>query len=77
MVVRMRHTKSHTKNRRSHHALKPGMFVACTNCKALKRSHSVCMSCGYYRGKSILNLAAIAERKAKKDKARKAEAAKQ
>ncbi len=76
MVVRMRHTKSHTKNRRSHHALVGVSFVACKNCGALKKGHTVCMSCGHYNDKKVINLAEIAEKKAKKEKARKAEASK-
>jgi large subunit ribosomal protein L32 len=76
MVVRMRHTKSHTANRRSHHALTKGAFITCSNCQALKKGHVVCMNCGFYNGKKILNLTAKAEKKAKKEKARKAEAGK-
>lgn len=63
MVVRMRHTKSHTANRRSHHALKPVAMVKCANCGALKISHKVCETCGVYRGKKIID---VAEKVAKK-----------
>ena len=73
MVVRMRHTKSHTANRRSHHALAKTSFTKCENCSALKRRHTVCSSCGYYRGKKVLDLVKKAEKKVKKAKAQKAE----
>ncbi|PIR68155.1 50S ribosomal protein L32 [Candidatus Nomurabacteria bacterium CG10_big_fil_rev_8_21_14_0_10_35_16] len=66
MVIRMRHTKSHTKNRRSHHALKSTNFTKCTNCQTLKRRHNVCSNCGFYRGKKILDLIKREERKQKK-----------
>jgi large subunit ribosomal protein L32 len=72
MVVRMRHTKSHTANRRSHHALKSTNFSACDNCKALKLRHSVCLTCGFYRGKKVLDLVKKAEKKQKKAKAKAA-----
>lgn len=72
MVVRMRHTKSHTANRRSHHALKGTGFFKCENCKELKKGHTVCVSCGYYRGKKVLNLVKKAEKKQKKAKAKEA-----
>ena len=73
MVVRMRHTKSHTANRRSHHALKTTSFVKCTNCSALKKSHMVCKTCGFYNGKKVLDLVNKAEKKVTKAKAKKAD----
>lgn len=73
MVVRMRHTKSHTANRRSHHALKDTNFAKCTNCSELKKRHFVCSSCGFYRGKKILDLIKKIEKKQKKEKAKKVE----
>ncbi len=76
MVVRMRHTKSHTKNRRSHHALESTSFAKCTNCLTLKRRHTVCSSCGFYRGMKVLDLVKKAEKKIVKIKAKKAAEAK-
>ena len=73
MVVRMRHTKSHTKNRRSHHALSARMFVKCENCKELKRSHMVCVACGFYKGIKVIDMVRKAERKQKREKAKAAE----
>ena len=66
MVVRMRSTKSHTKNRRSHHALPATAFSKCENCRVLKRRHTVCATCGFYRGKKVLDLVKKAEKKQKK-----------
>ena len=73
MVVRMRSTKSHTGNRRSHHALASTSFSKCENCKSLKRRHTVCVSCGFYREKKVLDLVKKTEKKQKKEKARVAE----
>jgi large subunit ribosomal protein L32 len=58
MVVRMRHTRAHTANRRSHHALKASNLVACPNCKALIKSHTVCDACGMYKGKQVIKVKA-------------------
>lgn len=74
MVIRMRHTKSHTKNRRSHHALSSTSFSECANCSALKRRHTVCSACGFYRGKKVLDLVKKVEKKQKKAKAKAVEA---
>lgn len=71
MVVRMRHTKSHTANRRSQHALTSTSFSKCENCKALKRRHTVCSSCGFYRGKKVLDLIKKTEKKLARNASRK------
>jgi len=71
MVVRMRHTKSHTKNRRSHHAIEATSFSKCENCQELKRRHNVCVSCGFYRGMKVIDMIKKVEKKQKKAKAKK------
>jgi large subunit ribosomal protein L32 len=72
MVVRMRHTRSHTANRRSHHALKAANFAKCENCGAMKKGHTVCKECGFYRGMKITDLVKKTEKKQKKAKAKAA-----
>jgi len=47
----------------------------CANCGTLRKSHTLCMSCGWYKGRKVLDLAAAAAAKAKKATA-KSEAAK-
>lgn len=66
MVVRMRHTRAHTANRRSHHALKAANLVSCKDCGAMKTPHTVCDACGMYRGKKVLKVKVKAVKKAKK-----------
>ncbi|MBP9802809.1 MAG: 50S ribosomal protein L32 [Candidatus Pacebacteria bacterium] len=68
MVIRMRHTKGHTGNRRSHHALKGTRFTKCTNCNSAKLPHTVCKNCGVYRGKKVINQVSKIEKKQKKAK---------
>lgn len=63
MVVRMRHTRAHTANRRSHHALKAQKLATC-ECGAARVSHRACASCGRYRGRVVVDLAAKAQAKA-------------
>ena len=62
MVIRMRHTRAHTANRRSHHALEGATLAVCTNCAAKHRPHHMCLECGFYKGRQVMDL------KAKKDK---------
>lgn len=58
MVNRMRHTRAHTKNRRSHHALKSPTLSVCSNCGDYHRPHHMCLSCGFYNGRQVIDLAA-------------------
>jgi len=56
MVVRMRHTRSHTKNRRSHHAIKVPALSTCSHCGLLRRPHHMCLECGHYRGRLVIDV---------------------
>ena len=58
MVIRMRHTRSHTANRRSHHALKSPEMTVCKNCAGMHRPHHMCLNCGFYNGRVVIDLAA-------------------
>lgn len=76
MSVRMRHTSSHTKNRRSHHALKNRVIVADKESGALRLPHRLDETTGMYRGKLIGKPKKVAEVKdaptaVKKTKAKK------
>ncbi len=63
MVVRMRHTRAHTANRRSHHALLSGRFSKCVDCGVLRPPHRACPSCGKYNGKVVVDVAMQAVKK--------------
>ena len=63
MVIRMRHTRAHTKNRRSHHALSAPVLSVCKNCGASHRPHNMCLECGFYNGRQVMDLAAKKEKR--------------
>jgi large subunit ribosomal protein L32 len=67
----MRHTRAHTANRRSHHALKNPTLVACSNCGAMHRPHHMCLECGFYKGRQVMDLAAQKEKRTARLKAKK------
>ena len=71
MVIRMRHTRAHTANRRSHHALKEPTLATCSNCGAKHRPHHMCLECGYYKGRMIVDMAAKKKAREERLKAKK------
>ncbi|KUG03079.1 lsu ribosomal protein l32p [hydrocarbon metagenome] len=54
-VPKRRHSKSRSNKRASEWRKidKPGL-VECPQCKELKLPHHACLSCGYYKGKSVM-----------------------
>lgn len=68
MSVRMRHTREHTAKRRSHHALKEPRLCRCSNCNQYKKRHTVCLNCGFYRGRKLIDVLAKLDKKEKKKK---------
>ncbi|MCK5019784.1 MAG: 50S ribosomal protein L32, partial [Candidatus Peribacteraceae bacterium] len=73
MTVRMRHTRSHTRNRRSHHALKTPRLSKCDKCGALHLRHRMCTNCGFYKGREVIDvMSKILKKEAKKKEVREA-----
>lgn len=70
MVVRMRHTRAHTGNRRSHHALKSLPLTTCAKCGAKHLRHRVCLSCGTYKGRVVIDVVKKTEKSLARAKAR-------
>lgn len=69
MVVRMRHTKSHTANRRSHHALKAPKVVTDVKTGSVRLNHRVDMATGMYKGRKVIDVVAkVAKKQAKAKK---------
>lgn len=54
MVVRMRHTRAHSANRRSHHKAEAPKFVVDKETGVPHIRHRVCLETGMYKGKQVL-----------------------
>lgn len=72
MVIRMRHTRAHTANRRSHHALKTPNLSVCSRCQAPQLRHRACSNCGDYKGIIRIDTMSKALKKDKKTKKKEA-----
>ncbi|MBI1957065.1 MAG: 50S ribosomal protein L32 [Candidatus Niyogibacteria bacterium] len=68
MVNRMRSTRSHTGNRRSHHALRAQTFAVCPKCHAKKLPQFACPNCGAYKGRQVVDVFAKLDKKERKKK---------
>ncbi len=71
MVIRMRHTKAHTGNRRSHHALKAIATVTDKETGSVHLRHRVDMKTGQYNGKKVIDVVKKVEKKIAKKRASK------
>ncbi|MFA4890254.1 MAG: 50S ribosomal protein L32 [Candidatus Paceibacterota bacterium] len=68
MVVRMRHTRAHTRNRRSHHALTGIVLLKCKKCSEPVQPHIACKNCGTYKGKEVIDVLKKLSKKQRKKK---------
>ena len=50
-------SKSRTRTRRAHHALRPVTLATCPQCGKPKLPHAACESCGYVSAKLVLPVA--------------------
>lgn len=71
MVVRMRHNRSQVRQRRSHHALTASSLTKCSHCGAMRRPHHMCLACGYYRGRMVMDMAKKGVKRTERIKATK------
>jgi large subunit ribosomal protein L32 len=56
MQPKRRTSKSKRNMRRSHDALTPPTLSECPQCHEVKMPHLVCPSCGYYKGKEVIEI---------------------
>ncbi|MEK7125184.1 MAG: 50S ribosomal protein L32 [Patescibacteria group bacterium] len=71
MAVPRHHlAKGRQGRRRSHLALRAKKLAACSQCKKMIPSHTVCKYCGFYKGRQVLPV--LARQLKKQEKRRKA-----
>ncbi len=68
MVIRMRHTSAHSKNRRSHHKVAANAITTDSKTGGVHLRHRASLETGLYRGRQVLDVAKKAEKKIAKNK---------
>ena len=56
-LPKRRHSKTRTRTRRATWNVTPPTLVHCRQCHAWMKRHAVCKSCGYSKGRQILEVA--------------------
>lgn len=65
-VPKRRRSSSKQARHRSSWKLKQPFFVNCAHCQSAVLSHSVCMQCGYYDGRKVMEIETQEEKKLRK-----------
>ena len=65
-VPRHKHTRAKVGKTRMHKHIKHSVLNVCPKCKKPVLSHTVCLNCGFYKGKEVINVLADLNRKEKK-----------
>lgn len=53
-VPKRRQSKSRSRKRNSHNAVKPRQLAKCPQCGTQVPTHVVCPTCGYYQGRTMV-----------------------
>ena len=73
MTIRMRHTKSHTRNRRSHHRAEKPTLSKDKDSGVTHLRHRASSVTGKYKGRNVVNVEKKAIKKANKENETKGE----
>ena len=64
-LPKRRHSAARGRKRRTHWKIKVATLTLCPQCKELKLPHKVCLLCGYYDGRQVIEIK-VKEKKKKK-----------
>jgi large subunit ribosomal protein L32 len=56
-LPKKKHSKGRKGNKASHHALTAITVGECPQCHSARLPHRVCLSCGYYNGRQVIETA--------------------
>ena len=67
-VPKQRKTKSRRNQRRMHIFIKKPTLIKCSKCGKPSLSHAVCLNCGYYKNREVVDVMKKLDKKEKKKK---------
>lgn len=62
-LPKRKHSKRRRDMSRTHQVLSAPQLTKCPQCFAFVKPHRVCLSCGYYRGRKVIDVKAKEEKK--------------
>lgn len=65
-VPKQKHTKSRRDRRRMHLFIKPSALTKCSKCGKAVLPHKVCLNCGFYKGREVVNVLKKLDKKERK-----------
>lgn len=65
-VPKQKHTKSRRDRRRMHIFIKPSALTKCLKCGKPVLPHKVCLNCGFYKGREVLDVLKKLDKKERK-----------
>ena len=74
-VPRHKHTRAKVGKTRMHKYIAHSHLNVCPKCKKPILSHTVCLNCGFYKGKEVINVLAQLTKKEKKSREKDIKAA--
>jgi len=67
-VPKQRHTKSRRNKRRGNIYLEAANLTVCPKCGKPVLPHTICLNCGYYKGKEVVDVLKKLDKKEKKQR---------
>ncbi|MCH8234571.1 MAG: 50S ribosomal protein L32 [Chloroflexi bacterium] len=55
-LPKKKHSRARKGGRAAHHFLTRGALSICQQCRSVKLPHRVCPVCGYYKGRSVVDV---------------------
>ena len=55
-LPKRKHSTARGRKRRTHWKIKVATLIPCPQCKQLKLPHKVCLVCGYYDGRQVVEI---------------------